>query len=154
VHFTRIKPGRLLLFPLGSKRLVVIGFTLLSIFLMVLLNALRSDWLQNDTHKHMVLIDYLETFSPTAHLNFVRISLFVVTSRSWPLYKPEIKNAFLRGNLNEEVYMDQPPGYVVAGSEHLECLLLKALYGLKQSPHAWFDRFNALYLDMGSSALF
>lgn len=121
---------------------------------MVLLNALRRDWLQNDTHKHMVLIDYLETFSPMARLNFVQILLFVVISRSWPLYQPEIKNAFLHGNLKEEVYMDQSPGYVVAGSDHLECRLLKALYGLKQSPHAWFDRFNELYLDMGSSALF
>ena len=45
--------------------------------------------------------------------------------------------------------MDQPPGYVVAGSEHLVCQLQKALYGLKQSPHAWFDQFNAVVLGYG-----
>ena len=45
--------------------------------------------------------------------------------------------------------MDQPPGYVVAGSEHIVCQLQKALYGLKQSLHAWFDRFSAVVLGYG-----
>jgi hypothetical protein len=94
-------------------------------------------------------VDYLETFSPVAHLNSVRILLSVAVSCSWPLYQLDIKNTFLHGDLKEEVYIDQPPGYVVAGSEHLVCRLQKALYGLKQSPRAWFDRFSAVVLGYG-----
>ena len=84
-----------------------------------------------------------------ARLNSVRILLSVAVSRSWPLYQLDIKNAFLHGDLKEEVRMDQSPGYVVAGSEHLVCRLQKALYGLKQSPRAWFDRFSAVVLGYG-----
>jgi hypothetical protein len=76
-------------------------------------------------------------------------SYSVAISLSWPLYQLDIKNAFLHGDLKEEVYMDQPPGYVVASSEHLVCRLQKALYGLKQSPRAWFDRFSAVVLGYG-----
>uniref|UniRef100_A0A2N9F358 Uncharacterized protein n=1 Tax=Fagus sylvatica TaxID=28930 RepID=A0A2N9F358_FAGSY len=94
-------------------------------------------------------VDYLETFSPVARLNSVRILLSFAVSHSWPLYQLDIKNAFLHGDLKEEVYMDQPPGYVVAGSEHLVCRLQKTLYGLKQSPRAWFDRFSAVVLGYG-----
>ena len=71
-----------------------------------------------------------------AYLNFVRILLSVAVSHSWPLYQLDIKNVFLHGDLQKEVYMDQPPGYVVTSSEHLVCRLRKALYGLKQSPRA------------------
>jgi hypothetical protein len=94
-------------------------------------------------------VDYQETFSPVARLNSVRILLSIAVSRSWPLYQLDIKNAFLHGDLQEEVYMDQPPGYVVTGSEHLVCQLRKALYGLKQSPRAWFDRFSEIVLRYG-----
>ena len=94
-------------------------------------------------------VDYLETFSPVARLNFVWILLSVAVSHSWPLYQLNIKNAFLHGDLKEEVYMEQPPGYVVASSEHLVCRLRKALYGLKQSPHAWFDRLSVVVLGYG-----
>jgi hypothetical protein len=62
--------------------------------------------------------DYLETFSHLARLNFVRNLLYVSVSRSWPLYQLDINNAFLHGDLYEEVYMNQPLGYVVA-NEHL-----------------------------------
>lgn len=94
-------------------------------------------------------VDYLETFPPVARLNSVRILLSVAVSRSWPLYQLDIKNAFLHGDLQEDVYMDQPPGYVTLGSEHLVCRLRKALYGLKQSPRAWFDQFSSVVLAYG-----
>ena len=55
------------------------------------------------------------------HFNSIQILLSVAVSRSWPLYQLDIKNAFLHGDLKEEVYMDQRPGHVVAGSEHLVC---------------------------------
>ena len=53
-----------------------------------------------------------------------------------------MKNAFLHGNLKEEMYMDIPPGYASVSQPGLVCKLNKALYGLKQSPRAWFGRFQ------------
>jgi hypothetical protein len=97
-------------------------------------------------------VDYLETFSPVVRLNSIWILLFVAVNRSWPLYQLDIKNVFLHGDLQEEVCMDHPLGYVVASNEHLVCQLWMAFYGLKQSPRAWFDRFSAV-VGMGSNAL-
>lgn len=54
-----------------------------------------------------------------------------------------MKNAFLHGDLEEEVYMDIPPGYNTNLAKRTVCKLQKALYGLKQSPRAWFERFTS-----------
>lgn len=62
---------------------------------------------------------------------FLRCSAAVC--HSWPLYQLDIKNAFLPADHQVEIYMDQQPGYVVDGIEHIVCQLWKALYGLKQS---------------------
>jgi hypothetical protein len=56
-------------------------------------------------------IDYLETFAPIAKLNSVRVLLSLATNRDWPLQQLDIKNAFLNGNLEEEVCMDVPLGF-------------------------------------------
>ena len=57
--------------------------------------------------------------------------------RRWPLYQMDVKNAFLNGDLHEEVYMQPPPGYPYSGNQ--VCRLRRALYGLKQAPRAWFE---------------
>ncbi|RVW39236.1 Retrovirus-related Pol polyprotein from transposon TNT 1-94 [Vitis vinifera] len=61
---------------------------------------------------------------------------------NWPLHQFDVKNAFLHGDLKEEVYMDIPPGYMTSLKTEVVCKLQKALYGLKQSPRAWFGRFS------------
>uniref|UniRef100_A0A2N9HVC5 CCHC-type domain-containing protein n=1 Tax=Fagus sylvatica TaxID=28930 RepID=A0A2N9HVC5_FAGSY len=71
--------------------------------------------------------------------------LAIVAVHQWPLFQMDVKNAFLNGDLTEEVYMQAPPGY----SDYPDkvCLLRCALYGLKQAPRAWFAKFsNILFL--------
>ena len=87
-------------------------------------------------------IDYQETFAPVTRINIIRILISLVVNLDWPLYQYDIKNAFLHGDLNEEIYMNIPPGYEGKMNEGKVRKLKKALYGLKQSPRAWFGRFT------------
>ncbi|KAK4404691.1 Vacuolar protein sorting-associated protein 52 A [Sesamum angolense] len=97
-------------------------------------------------------VDYFETFSPVARLNSIRVLFSLAVNLSWPMYQMDIKNAFLYGDLNETVYMEQPPGYVAQGEkQRMVCKLKKAIYGLKQSPRAWFDKFSRIIGEFGFS---
>ena len=86
-------------------------------------------------------IDYFETFAPVAKLNTVQLLIALATSMDWVLLQFDVKNAFLHGDLCEEVYMQLPPGYYQE-ERGMVCKLKKALYGLKQSPRAWFGKFS------------
>jgi len=94
-------------------------------------------------------LDYCDTFSPVAKMSSVRLFLSLATRFSWPLHQLDVKNAFLNGDLVEEVYMEQPPGYVAQGESELVCRLKRSLYGLKQSPRAWFGRFTKAVITFG-----
>ena len=85
-------------------------------------------------YSHIYGSDYYDTFSPVAKMAFVCLLLSMAAMSSWPLYQLDIKNAFLHGDLAEEVYMEQPLGFVVQGESGLVCKLRRSLYGLKQSP--------------------
>lgn len=87
-------------------------------------------------------IDYHETFAPVAKLNTVRLLLSLATNLNWNLQQFDVKNAFLHGDLEEEAYMEPPPGFNQKFGTNQVCRLKKALYGLKQSPRAWFGRFT------------
>ena len=87
-------------------------------------------------------LNYYDTFSPVAKMASIRLLFSMATMRSWPLYQLDIKNAFLHGDLAEEVYMEQSPGFVAQGESGLVCRLCRSLYGLKQSPRAWFGCFS------------
>ena len=63
----------------------------------------------------------------------------------------DVKSAFLNGVLKEEVYVEQPPGYEVAGEEHKVYRLKRALYGLKQAPTAWYNRIDSYLMSNGFS---
>ena len=87
-------------------------------------------------------IDYEETFAPVAYLTSVICLIAVAVGRRWPLYQMDVKNVFLNGDLQEEVYMQPPPGYT--HSDHQVCRLRCTLYGLKQAPRAWFEKFSSV----------
>ena len=80
----------------------------------------------------------------------VRTLLVVASVREWSISQLDVKNAFLNGELREEVYMQPPPGYSVP--EGMVCRLRCSLYGLKQAPRAWFQRFASVVTAAGFSA--
>ena len=89
-------------------------------------------------------LDYYDTFSPMTKMASVCLLLSMASMRSWPLFQLDIKNVFLHGDLTEEVYMEQPPGFVAQGEFSLACKLRCSLYGLKQSPQALFSQFISM----------
>ena len=93
--------------------------------------------------------NYGDTFSPVAKIASVRLLISMAAMCSWPLYHLDIKNAFLHGDLAEEVYMKQPLGFVTQGESGLVCRLRHSLYGLKQFPRAWFGLFSSVVQEFG-----
>ncbi|GKB28168.1 retrovirus-related pol polyprotein from transposon TNT 1-94 [Tanacetum coccineum] len=94
-------------------------------------------------------IDYTEVFAPVARMNTVRMIIAMAAQRGWGIHQLDVKSAFLHGELNEDVFVEQPQGYEVAGKEHMVYKLHKALYGLKQAPRAWFSRIEAYFTQEG-----
>ena len=93
--------------------------------------------------------NYYDTFSLVAKIAYVFLLLSMATMRSWPFFQLDIKKVFLHGDLTEEVYMEQPSGFITQGESSLVCKLRRSLYGLKQSPQAWFSRFSSTVQEFG-----
>ena len=94
-------------------------------------------------------IDYEETFAPTAKMSTIRLVLALAAQFNWKVHQMDVKSAFLNGDLQEEVYMTQPPGFKVAGQEQKVCRLAKAICGLKQAPRAWYMKIDQYLTDQG-----
>lgn len=79
----------------------------------------------------------------------VRTILALAAQNRWNIYQLDVKSAFLNGFLQEEVYIEQPPGFVVTGKEDKVLRLKKALYGLKQAPRGWYSRNDDYFIQQG-----
>ena len=87
-------------------------------------------------------LDYDETFAPVARMEAIRIFLAFACYHHFMVYQMDVKSAFLNGDLEEEVYMEQPKGFSLTNKHDYVCILKKALYGLKQAPRAWYSRLD------------
>jgi hypothetical protein len=93
--------------------------------------------------------DYDETFAHVAHMTTIHTLIAVAFVWKWSISQLDVKNAFLNGELREDVYMHPPPGYSIP--EGMVCHLRRSLYGLKQAPRAWFQRFAYVVIAAGFS---
>lgn len=92
---------------------------------------------------------YTEVFTPVARWDTIRSLLAVAAQRGWFVYQLDVKSAFLYGELQEEVYVDQHEDFIRAGEDDKVYRLRKALYGLKQAPRAWFSRIENYFKKEG-----
>jgi hypothetical protein len=94
-------------------------------------------------------IDYSEVFSPVARHDTIRMIISLAAMNEWTVFQLDVKSAFLHGELVEQVFVDQPPGYVKKGSKHMVYKLKRALYGLKQAPRSWYNRIDTYFSKAG-----
>jgi hypothetical protein len=98
-------------------------------------------WLVAKGYSQVEEIDFGEIFSPVAKLTSIRFILSIVVAFDLEVEQMDVKTTFLHGDLEEEIYMKQPEGFVVKGKKELVYKLKKSLYGLKQSPRMWYQKF-------------
>lgn len=92
-------------------------------------------------------VDYSQTFSPVAKLSTIRSMLSIAAKENLSMLQFDISSAFLYGELEETVFMQQPEGY--ADNTDRVCRLKRSLYGLKQAPRCWSKRFNTFLIQAG-----
>ena len=94
-------------------------------------------------------VNYGEIFSPVARLEGVKSLLTYSAYKNFKVYQMDVKFAFFNGILEEEVYIEQPEGFVDPDKKNMVCKLNKALYGLKQAPRAWYERLHNYLVKIG-----
>jgi len=94
-------------------------------------------------------IDYNETFAPVARLDTIRALIALAAQKGWNIYQLDVKSTFLNEVLEEEIYVEQPQGFINKGNEGKVLRLKKALYDLKQAPRAWYSKIDQYFIDQG-----
>ncbi|PWA92773.1 zinc finger, CCHC-type [Artemisia annua] len=94
-------------------------------------------------------IDYFDTYAPVARISTIRLLIALASIQNLIIHQMDVKTAFLNGELDEEVYMNQPHGFILPGNENKVCKLMKSLYGLKQAPKQWHQKFDEVVLSSG-----
>ncbi|KAL0533174.1 hypothetical protein IC582_030389 [Cucumis melo] len=83
--------------------------------------------------RHRKNINFFDTFSPVTRITSIRVLISITALNNLLIHQMDVKTAFLNGDLEEEIYMEQPEGFIVHGQESKVCKLNKSLYGLKQA---------------------
>ena len=94
-------------------------------------------------------VDFVEIFSSVVKMSSIRVVLGLAASLDLEIEQMDVKTAFLHGDLEEEIYMEQPEGFIVKGKENYVCKLKKSLYGLKQAPRQWYKKFESVMEEQG-----
>lgn len=94
-------------------------------------------------------VDYTEIFASVVKHVSIQIMLSYVVTFDTELEQMDVKTAFLHGELDKIIYMEQPEGFIKKGEEGKVCLLKKSLYGVKQSPRQWNRRFDTFIKTLG-----
>jgi hypothetical protein len=96
-------------------------------------------------YKQRKYIDYTDIFSPVVNFSVIKLLVVLLISiLGWYHEQADVKAAYLYGNLNEVIYMEQPPGFQIKGKENKVCLLKKSIYGLHQSGREWHIELNKI----------
>jgi hypothetical protein len=96
-----------------------------------------------------ISVDFDEVFALVALLEFMHLLVALAAHERWTVHHMDVKSSFLNGTLKEEVYVPQPPGFIIADSEGKVLRLHKALYGLRQTPKVWNAKFDATMATLG-----
>ncbi|CAA0835156.1 cysteine-rich RLK (RECEPTOR-like protein kinase) 8, partial [Striga hermonthica] len=93
--------------------------------------------------------DFFDTYSPVTRIASIRVLLSIAALHNLEIHQMDVKTEFLNGELEEEIYMEQPECFVAPGQEKKVCKLIKSLYGLKQAPKQWHLKFDDVMLSNG-----
>jgi hypothetical protein len=94
-------------------------------------------------------VDFDDIFSVVAKLTSIRVLMSLVATFDLEIEQMDVKTTFLHGDLEEEIYMKQPEGFVVKGKKDMVCKLKRSFYGLKQLPRMRYEKFDTYILSLG-----
>jgi hypothetical protein len=94
-------------------------------------------------------IDFEEIFSPVVKMFYIRVVLGLAANMNLEIEQLDMKTAFLHGDLEEEIYIEQPEGFTTRDKKNLVYQLKKKLYGLKQAPRQWYKKFDSFMVEHG-----
>ena len=134
--------------PPGSKPIVINGFSKKKLKADGTIDKFKA-CLVAKGYRQKEGLDCFDTYSPVSRITSIRTLIAIVTVYNFDIHQMDVKTAFLNGELDEEIYMEQPEGFVLKGQENKVCKLVKSLYGLKQAPEQWHEKFDHTLLTHG-----
>ena len=100
-------------------------------------------------YKQIEGLDYFDTYSPVTRITSIRLIIAIAALWNLEVHQMDVKTVFLNGDIEEEIYMEQPEGFSAPDKERKVCKLVKSLYGLKQAPEQWHEKFDNAMITNG-----